>query len=166
LREAGLSTRSFYRHFQKKQDLLMAVLDTELDQAAQWLRTITTTQDTPPHRVRRYLDATLDMAYSAKLNKPSSLFAQHWRELLVDYPDQMKRARVRMIEPLQDVIEAGVATGDFPDARPYEDSVAIFMLIAGISADAAMVPGSQPREKLERIVYPFCERALGGSSLA
>ena len=32
LRQAGLSTRSFYRHFEKKSDLLVALLEMEFEQ--------------------------------------------------------------------------------------------------------------------------------------
>jgi AcrR family transcriptional regulator len=164
LREAGLSTRSFYRHFEKKQDLLVAVLESELAGGARRLCKVTRAGVTPADRVRRYLDATLDMAYIESMNKPSALFSQHWRELLPDYQDALNRATMLMIEPLREAIEAGVADGDFPHARPYEDSVAIYKLAAGIAADAAAAaPHAQTRAKLERVIYPFCERALGAA---
>jgi AcrR family transcriptional regulator len=161
LREAELSTRSFYRHFEKKQDLLVAVLEHELAIGARRLRKETVAGVTPAHMVRRYLDATLDMAYTERMNKPSALFSQHWRELLPEYTKALHRATSLMIEPLKEAIEAGVRSGEFPNARPLEDSIAIYKLVAGIAADAAAAPDAQPRSTLERVIYPFCEHALG-----
>ena len=47
LRQAGLSTRSFYRHFEKKSDLLLALLEFELGGAAIKLNRVTAAADSP-----------------------------------------------------------------------------------------------------------------------
>src|SRR5690606_27612586 len=97
LRQAGLSTRSFYRHFEKKSDLLLALLEHELGGAAVKLRRVTAAADTPSDKVRAYVGAVIDMAYHADLVKPSSLFASHWRELLPEYPMAIDRCTQRML---------------------------------------------------------------------
>ena len=70
LRQARLSTRSFYRHFEKKSDLLLALLEFELGGAAISLRRVTAAADTPSEKVRAYVAATIDMAYREDLAKP------------------------------------------------------------------------------------------------
>src|SRR5215213_10637042 len=71
LKQARLSTRSFYRHFEKKSDLLLALLEQELGGAAVNLRRVTATDASPSDRVRAFISATIDMAYLEELAKPS-----------------------------------------------------------------------------------------------
>jgi AcrR family transcriptional regulator len=161
LRQAGLSTRSFYRHFDKKSDLLLALLERELGGASIGLQRVTAAASTPSDKVRAYVTATIDMAYKADLAKPSSLFASHWRELLPEYPDAIDRCTERMMAPLAEAIESGQARGEFHSEDAIADARAIFYLVAGMTADQATLGGVTPREELEHIVMPFISRAIG-----
>jgi AcrR family transcriptional regulator len=161
LRQAGLSTRSFYRHFDKKSDLLLALLEYELGGAAVKLRRVTAAADTPSEKVRAYLTATIDMAYQEDLKKPSSLFASHWRELLPEYPDAIDRCTERMMAPLAEAIEEGMRSGEFCSDDPIADARAIFFLVASMTADQATLGGATPREEIEHVVMPFIGRAIG-----
>ena len=160
LRQAGLSTRSFYRHFEKKNDLLMALLDRELGGAAIHLARVTARGTTPADRVRGYVAATIDMAYNEELVKPSSLFASHWRELRQEYRDEIEQCTARMVAPLAAAIADGVGSGEFTSEDPQADAQAIFYLVAGMTADQATCQGT-PREEIEHITFPFIGRALG-----
>jgi AcrR family transcriptional regulator len=161
LREARLSTRSFYRHFDKKSDLLLALLEMELGGATVKLRRVTAASDSPSGRIHAYVAATIDMAYEAELAKPSSLFASHWRELLPEYGDEIGRIIDDMMAPLVDAIADGARTGDLASDDPKADAAAIFYLVAGMTADQAVAGGTKPREEIEHIVLPFIERAIG-----
>jgi AcrR family transcriptional regulator len=161
LRQAGLSTRSFYRHFEKKSDLLLALLEYELGGAAIGLGRVTQAADNPSAKVRAYVAATIDMAYKADLAKPSSLFASHWRELLPEYHEAINSCTQRLIEPLVDAIREGAARGELTSADPAADGRAIFYLVAGMTADQAAAGGSTPREDLEHVIMPFIARAIG-----
>lgn len=161
LKQARLSTRSFYRHFEKKSDLLLALLEQELGGAAVHLRRITACDASPSDRVRAYISATIDMAYVEELAKPSSLFASHWRELLPEYPEAIDRCTLRMIEPLAEAIDDGVTVGDFISTDPVADATAIFYLVSGMTADQATLGGRTPRADIEHIVMPFITRAIG-----
>ncbi|BBZ70657.1 MULTISPECIES: TetR/AcrR family transcriptional regulator [Mycobacterium] len=161
LRQAKLSTRSFYRYFDKKSDLLLALLEYEVGGAAIHLRRVADAASTPPEKVRAWLAATIDMAYLEDLAKPSSLFASHWRELLPEYPDELERVTERLIAPLAEAIRAGKDGGDFHSDDPIADAKAIYFLVAGMTADQAAAGGPIPREELEHIVMPFISRALG-----
>jgi AcrR family transcriptional regulator len=161
LKQAQLSTRSFYRHFQKKTDLLLALLELELGGAAVHLRRVTATGADPADRVRAFIAATIDMAYREELAKPSSLFAAHWRELLPEYPDAINDCINLMIAPLTDAIRDGVASGVFTTPDPDADAMAVFYLVASMTADQAALGGSTPRAEVEHILLPFIARALG-----
>jgi AcrR family transcriptional regulator len=161
LKQAQLSTRSFYRHFEKKTDLLLALLELELGGAAVHLRRVTATDANPADRVRAFIAATIDMAYREDLAKPSSLFAAHWRELLPEYPDAINECIGFMVAPLIDAIRDGVATGVFTTPDPDADASAVFYLVASMTADQAALGGSTPRAEVEHILLPFIARALG-----
>jgi AcrR family transcriptional regulator len=161
LKQAGLSTRSFYRHFEKKSDLLLALLEMELGGAAIAMQRRTAAVDTPSDKVRAYIAFTIDMAYREDLVKPSSLFASHWRELLPEYPEAIDRCTERLIAPLAEAIEAGKATGEFTSEDPLADARAIFYLVSSITADQATLGGATPREEIEHMVLPFVGRAIG-----
>ena len=161
LRQAGLSTRSFYRHFEKKSDLLLALLEHELGGAAVNLRRVIARADTPSDKVRAFVAATMDMAYREELAKPSSLFASHWREMLPEYPDTIDRCVAAMMAPLVEVIREGNSIGEFHSDDPEADARAVFYLVAGVTADQAALGGVMPREELEHVVMPFIERAIG-----
>ncbi|MGV0793495.1 TetR/AcrR family transcriptional regulator [Mycolicibacterium sp. XJ1819] len=161
LRQAGLSTRSFYRHFDKKSDLLLALLEYELGGAAINLRRVTDAAATPSDKVRAFISATMDMAYRAELAKPSSLFASHWRQLLPEYPDAIEACVQQMMTPLVEAIQQGAASGEFHSEDPMADARAIFYLVSAMTADEATLGGATPREDLEHIVLPFITRAIG-----
>jgi AcrR family transcriptional regulator len=161
LRQARLSTRSFYRHFEKKSDLLLALLEFELSGATIKLRRVTAAADTPSGKVRAYVAATIDMAYREDLAKPSSLFASHWRELLPEYPEVIDRRIGLLMAPLVEAIQEGKAYGELHSDDPEADARAIFFLVAGMTADQASLGGLTPREDFEHIVMPFISRAIG-----
>jgi AcrR family transcriptional regulator len=161
LKQARLSTRSFYRHFEKKSDLLLALLEQELGGATVHLRRVTATEASPSDRVRAFISATIDMAYVEELAKPSSLFAARWRELLPEYPEAIDRCTQQMIAPLAQAIEDGLKTGELVSSDPTADATAIFYLVSGMTADQATLGGRTPREDIEHIVMPFITRAVG-----
>jgi AcrR family transcriptional regulator len=161
LRQARLSTRSFYRHFEKKSDLLLALLEYELGGAAISLRRKTVAAQSPSDMVRAYIAAIIDMAYREELAKPSSLFASHWRELLPEYPDEIDRCTECMVAPLAEAISAGKASGELRSPDPIADARAIFYLVSSITADQATLGGATPREEIEHMILPFISRAIG-----
>ncbi|WP_163805087.1 TetR/AcrR family transcriptional regulator [Mycolicibacterium anyangense] len=161
LRQAGLSTRSFYRHFHKKSDLLVALFEDELGASAISLRRATAAVETPSEKVRAYIAAALDAAYQKDLAKPLSLVASHWREMLLENPDAFERCIAEVMAPLVEAIQAGIATGEFTSEDPEADAVAVFYLVAGMTADQASLGGTTPREQLEHVLMPFIQRAIG-----
>lgn len=161
LREAALSTRSFYRHFERKSDLLLSLLEREMGGAAENLRRVTLAGATPTEQVHAYLAATIDMAYHPRISKQSALFACHWREMLGEYPDELCKFQQRMIAPLESALQAGVVAGHFRSEDPSADAKAIFCLVAGMVADEATLKRATPRAELENVVMPFVRRAIG-----
>ncbi|MGE0221451.1 TetR/AcrR family transcriptional regulator [Mycolicibacterium sp.] len=161
LREARLSTRSFYRHFQKKNDLLVALLESELGAAAEVLERKTAAGDTPSARVRAYIHATLDMGCRTELAKKSFLFASHWRELLPEYSQTIDNCAVQMQAPLVAALTDGMQRGEFTCEDPVADAAAIFFMVGHIAADQAALGGTTSRAEVEHMVMPLITRGIG-----
>lgn len=161
LKESGLSTRSFYRHFEKKDDLLFAILDEILDEQEVRLRQAMATADTFGDKIEAYLIASIDAAYNPKLTQRASVFALHWRELIAEYPVETRASAEKMITPLLEVMQAGKAAGEIECDDPLIEARALNYMLLSIDSDRAVLgePGSQ--YEVERMVLSFISRATG-----
>ena len=161
LKEAKLSTRSFYRHFDKKADLLVALLEEQMADAATFLQQCTDSADSPSDKVRAYVGALLDWAYIPELSKPTSLFGTHWRELLPDYAESLDLGTEPMIAPLAQAISLGAASGELTSDDPAADARMIYFLVGSVTADEAILQGLTPRDEIEHMLLPFIARTIG-----
>lgn len=161
LREANLSTRSFYRHFASKNELLMAVLEAEIAQAVRRLSRAATIEGSPQEQLASWVEATLAMAYDTDLARPASLLSGHWREMLSEFPERMTTQVDAFVGTLSPVLERGRQAGTWPNVRPREDGICVFYIVAALTADLAAAKAVQPHDETWNIVMPFIEKALG-----
>ncbi len=161
LKQSGLSTRSFYRHFEKKSDLLMAVLDEELAELAVRLRRATAGAPTHTGKVRAYLTTTIDFAYSPDFADRSSLLASLWRELIDEYPEAIEHCTEKLIAPLSEIMVAGHDAGALESEDPLGDSRAVFYMLWSITADQAALGSRSTRAEVEDMALGFVTRAIG-----
>jgi AcrR family transcriptional regulator len=160
LRQARLSTRSFYRHFDGKEDLLSALLEGELLAIADYLKSLGDNASSPVERVWLYIDSLIDLSFDQRIVKPASLFALHWRKLLPEYPDVVQRCTLALTTPLAGVLDEGHRAGALSCSDPAADAKAIFFLISSTVFDRPNLTGQDPRALAEHIVLPFVQRAL------
>lgn len=160
LRQARLSTRSFYRHFDGKDDLLSALLEGELLAIADYLKSLGGNASSPVERVWLYIDALIDLSFDQRIVKPASLFALHWRKLLPEYPDVVQRCTLALTTPLAGALDEGNRAGTLSCSDPAADAKAIFFLISSTVFDRPNLTGQDGRALAEHIVLPFVQRAL------
>jgi len=160
LREARLSTRSFYRHFDGKDDLLSALLEGELLAISDYLKVLGDNTASPVERVWLYVEALIDLAFDQRIIKPASLFAVHWRKLLPDYTEVVERCAQALTAPLADALEEGSRTGALVCPDPAAEARAIFFLISSIVFDRPNGAGRDSRALAEDTVLPFVAKAL------
>lgn len=160
LRQARLSTRSFYRHFDGKDDLLSALLEGELLAIADYLKSLGGSASSPVERVWLYIDALIDLSFDQRIVKPASLFAVHWRKLLPEYPDVVQRCTLALTTPLAGALDEGHRAGTLSCSDPAADAKAIFFLISSTVFDRPNLTGQDARALAEHIVLPFVQRAL------
>ncbi|MFL0181636.1 TetR/AcrR family transcriptional regulator [Mycobacterium sp. SMC-15] len=160
LRQAGLSTRSFYRHFEKKNDLLVALFELGLTDIAAGLRRVTTAADTPPEKIRAWAATVIGIPYRQNMSKRASTYAANLRHLRSEYPDIVQRCAELSKAPLVEAISEGRTGGQLGSDDPAADGEVIFQLVTSMAADQAVTRRAIPREEIERAVMPFISRAI------
>lgn len=162
LREADLSTRSFYRHFQSKDQLLCALYRREAEAAAVRLQAKVEAAQSPRAALDAWIDEILSFgqhptkaARVAVLGSPGAMRAE-------GYADETRRAAALLMAPLETLLAEGAADGSFPLADPTADAP-LLQSVAWSAAGLNPTRDNVPRGEASRRVRSFCERALGVS---
>jgi AcrR family transcriptional regulator len=161
LEGAGMSTRAFYRHFESKDELFLAMLKRDSDAVARRLKTLAEeTQGGPVAQLRAWIDHLLGLAYDPQslahavvLGSDEVRVAKGYREADAD----LRADRERI---LADVLRRGRDDGSFPMAEPELDAPAIHALVDRAFIAPTLELGPE-REQLLSYVVDFALRALG-----
>jgi AcrR family transcriptional regulator len=160
LRQANLSTRSFYRHFDTKDQLLCALFRRDADAAAARLNAKVNAAPNPRAGLDAWIDEILSFGHHAGkasrvtvLGSPAAMKAD-------GYAEEMHHAARILLAPLEAVLAEGAADGSFPLADPVADAPLVQSVVwaaAGLNADRNRLNLAEA----SRQVRSFCERALG-----
>jgi len=160
LREADLSTRSFYRHFESKDQLLCALYRREAEAAVARLQKKVEAAPDPRAALDAWIDEILSFGHHrakaarvAVLGSPGAMRAE-------GYAAETRRAATLLMAPLQTLLAEGVADGSFPLADPVADA-ALVQSVVWAAAGLNPTREKLPRAEASRQVRSFCERALG-----
>src|ERR1700753_341375 len=114
LAEAGLSTRSFYRHFQSKDQLLCALYRHEAEQVAGRLTARLAQAPAPLAALDGWIEEIMSLGYHrgkaarvAVLGSPGAMRAE-------GYAQESRRATQLLIAPLRQLLADGLRDGTFP----------------------------------------------------
>jgi AcrR family transcriptional regulator len=163
LSEANLSTRSFYRHFESKDQLLCALYRREAENAAARLNAKVDAAPSPRAALDAWIDEILSLGqHRAKaarvrvLGSPGAMRAE-------GYAEETRHASKLLMAPLEALLAAGATDGSFPLADPPSDADLIRSVVW---AAAGLTPWSEKaasRSEMARQVRSFCARALGAA---
>jgi AcrR family transcriptional regulator len=161
LREAGLSTRAMYQVFSGKSELVLALYEREIQSFARRLNDELRSADTLVERIVIWITLYTGMGYDHRIAPRARYFARAGEFLVRDFPTTVSSIRGLVVEPLRAVIEEGVGTGQFSDARPNEDATAIWLMTSSLIRDP-LSGGSltSERERAIELTLDFALRAL------
>jgi AcrR family transcriptional regulator len=161
LAEAGMSTRSFYRHFESKDQLICALYRHEAEQVAERLTARVSGATSPLAALDIWIEEIMSLGYNqrkaarvAVLGSPGAMRAE-------GYADESERAMKLLIAPLRAVLADGLRDGTFPLADPASDAPLVQSVVW---TAAGLNPFREPvrsREEAFRAAQSFCWRALG-----
>jgi AcrR family transcriptional regulator len=161
LREADLSTRSFYRHFESKDQLLCALFRREAEAAAARLNAKVGAAGDPRAALDAWIDEILSFgqhrvkaARVMVLGSPGAMKAE-------GYVEEMRHASKLLMAPLEALLAAGAADGSFPLADPAADAPLVQSVVWAAAGLNPTRDKPATRAEASRHVRAFCERALG-----
>jgi AcrR family transcriptional regulator len=161
LREADLSTRSFYRHFESKDQLLCALFRREADAAAARLQAKVEATATPREALHAWIDEILSFDRSRVKAARVSVLGSPGAMKAEGYVDEMRRASAVLTAPLEALLRRGAADGSFPLADPAADAPLIQSVVWAAAGLNPARDRSLSRTEAARQVRSFCDRALG-----
>jgi len=155
---AGVSTRSFYRHFASKDALLCAMYRRDAEYVAERLRERVESAAAPRTAVEGWIDEIYAMVRSRRRHERVSVLRSIEANRAEGADAEAAHARRLLIAPLRQAIGTGVASGDFVavDDRLAAEMIAAAVLhAAGLSHVAARPPLDQGA------VTELCLRSIG-----
>ncbi len=164
LREANLSTRSFYRHFESKDQLLCTLYRRDADAAAARLNAKVDAAANPRAALDAWIEEILSFGHHrakaarlAVLGSPGAMKAH-------GYAAETCRASKLLMSPLQTLLANGAGDGTFPLADPAGDAPLIQSAVWAAAGLAPFRDIPPSRTEAARQIHSFCERALGVAS--
>lgn len=134
----GVNRAIIYRHFQGKEELFALTLVGYLDELAGLLVSAAATRKTPGTRLAALVEVFVDygVAHPAFVDCAQTLMRRTGPELLDEISEsamfRLGRAIAACLRPLTDVVETGVAAGDFH--KVDADVLANHMYATGLGA--------------------------------
>jgi len=160
LREAGISTRAFYRFHASKGELFLELFDRANRAAMQRLRETIVQHDEPGAQLEAYVARTLDLAYDPRLKRETSLFADVPSELTAQYAREVASCREQLVSILREILERGRASGTFANVAPEDDAWALHGALGATMSRILHTDPPPLRSTVERRLRRFCRAAL------
>jgi AcrR family transcriptional regulator len=158
---AGLSTRAFYRHFESKDELFLAMLRRDSDAVARRLRTLAEeTPGGPVAALRAWVHYLLGLAYDPQSRAHALVLSSDEVRLAKGYREADAELRADRERVLAELLRRGRDDGLFPLARPDLDAAAIHALVDRAFA-ALTVDHARDLVRLVDYIVDFALRALG-----
>lgn len=131
LSRARLSTRAFYRHFDSKDVLFLAMLRIEGNRVIGRLDRIATDfAGTPVEQLRAWIGEVLDVARDPQLRMHATVLDSDEVRAAKGYWEARLHWHAEGQRSLAAILRRGRQNGSFPLAKPEDDAVAIGALVA------------------------------------
>jgi AcrR family transcriptional regulator len=157
---AGSSLKGFYRCFQGKDDLLLALLEDDSGLGARILAAQIARNAEPEARLGAYVVGLFEMlTHPGALGYAGVLVREH-RRLSEEHPDELDAAIAPLVHLLVDEIRRADAAGAVASADPVRDAHATFTLVLAGIHDVTL--GRAAPLDLAAHVWQFVWRGLGG----
>jgi AcrR family transcriptional regulator len=156
LREAGLSTRAFYRHFASKDELVLAVYERDATASHARLRAAMTAAPSPKSAVELWVDETLALAFDTRRARRTRVLAHEGARLQHDFAPEFDAIVRGIVDPLAEAL-ANVSEQPDVDARTIH-------AIAWSFVEAKLRGDTVTRAEARAHILRFCLPALGLTS--
>ncbi len=157
---SGLSLKSFYRCFEGKDDLLIALLEEDSRLGATILADIVGREADPEARLRSYVTGVFALlTHDGALGYAGVLVREH-RRLSEAHPDDLARALAPMVDVLVEQVAAAADAGVISSPDPARDAATIFAVVLEGIHDVTL--GRVDALDQAAYLWRFCRAALRG----
>ena len=160
LDDAGLSTRAFYRQFQSKDDLLLAMFHTASGPDVEQVQAAVDGARTAIDGVLAWIDELLAIAYDRRRIQRMVVFNVVARQT-VGYDVEVASLQDRLLAPLLRVLKRGSEDGSFPGTDPLPDAYSMYELVWSVASPHVRRRRPLDREQARAHILRFCLPALG-----
>jgi AcrR family transcriptional regulator len=161
LTEAGLSTRSFYRHFRSKDSLLLAVFEGESERARDDLDAAIGRSADPVGALRQWVAFYHSMTANPRRRRRVRIILSPEITRATGYAAAQARTQEALHARLTRILEDGARTGLFRHTRPEVDAIFIQDVVSSLVARARDgIEFDDPDETLNGL-QDFVARAVG-----
>jgi AcrR family transcriptional regulator len=159
---AGISLKSFYRHFAGKDDLLLAVFEEDNRRGAEALRVLVEEHEDPLERLRACVVGLFGFIAAGDRQYMAVMIREHLR-LAEQRSDELRHVLAPFFALLRRELDAAIAAGAVRRDDAARDAAIVFNLVlAHIHAVLLGHLAEDPAE-LGEYLWEFCRRALAPS---
>jgi AcrR family transcriptional regulator len=160
LSEAGMSTRSFYRHFATKDDLFHALFRRDAERFAAKVTARVEAADDPAIALEVWIDEILGFGFGRRRAQRAAVLGEQGAMRSLD-PREMTRATRLLTVSLEQILTAGVADGSFATCAPAPDAAMISALAWDGSGRVGEASTKAAKDQVRLRLISFVKRALG-----
>jgi AcrR family transcriptional regulator len=158
---AGQSIKGFYRSFESKDDLLLALIEEDSTTGAQLLEAAVDRRRTAADRIKAYVRGLFKLLSEPGASGYAAVLAREHRRLSEERPDDLDAALANLTGLLEREIEAGARQGIVHAPDPRRAAATVFgVILNGIHDVTAR--GADPLATGEHL-WRFCWRGLQSS---
>ncbi len=162
IKEAGIALQTFYRYFQAKDYLLLAVIGDIIEENCVAYRDQARKLSDPVERLHFYVAATVK-ALDTPESGPSFMTLEHFR-LQTLYPAEVSRATQPFTDLLVEEIREAVGAGRINPSDPDYAAWLITQLTIAVFHHYDCASLDEPSAQISKKLWDFCLTALGGQA--
>jgi AcrR family transcriptional regulator len=163
LQRARVSTRAFYRHFESKDELFLAMLRAETDALAARLdRICADVSGGPVDQLRAWISGMFGLIHDDRTRMHFTVIDSDEVRAAKGYRETREKAHADRERSLVEILRRGREDGTFPLADPEDDAIAISALISRVLLSQHYQDGDGVQRAQDRVM-DFALRALGAT---
>jgi AcrR family transcriptional regulator len=166
LHRAGVSTRAFYRHFESKDELFLAMLRQESDSLAKRLdQIVEQAPGSPIDQLKAWIAQMFGWVHDVETRIHLTVIDSDEVRAAKGYRELRERLHADRERSLVEILRRGRDDGSFPLANPERDAVAISAVVSRVMTGMSPDDVRQLDRSLARVL-DFALRALGADPAA
>lgn len=159
--EAGIALQTFYRYFGGKDELLLAVLEDTIAEAAVALAGAVGDEADPEARLRFYITWMARAVGTTSSGEAQFVTSEHWR-LHQIFPEEIARASQPIVDLFAGELAAATATGQLHSTDPQRDAWFAMRLVMSVFHHYAFVASDEHAATVAEDLWAFCLTGFGG----